>query len=60
MSSRSPRCWRTAAASSQDARDRARILRICTAASVAITLNLKDLKGLEVFERLAQQADVVV
>ena len=38
----------------------ARIFRICTRNKRAMTLNLKDPKGLEVFKRLAEEADVVV
>jgi crotonobetainyl-CoA:carnitine CoA-transferase CaiB-like acyl-CoA transferase len=36
------------------------ISRTCTANKRAMTLNLKDQKGLEVFRRLVEKADVVV
>jgi hypothetical protein len=59
MSSRSMPCWRTPATSSSAGR-RGSDFQNLHRNKRAMTLNLKDERGLETFKRLAKKADVVV
>ena len=60
MSSRSMRCWRTPAASSRADPRQGSDFQNLHRNKRAMTLNLKDPKGLDVFRRLAEKADVIV